>query len=108
MTSIRTLAVAALLASLAALPASAAPLKLKVTNHRGSPVLNLRLQEPNAKADGKNLLKAPLGPGDSVEVTFTPPKDKCVFNIRGVFQDGEPVQGDGFDICKDHNLTLVE
>jgi hypothetical protein len=93
---------------LVAAPATAAPLKLKLTNHRGSPVLNFRLQDPGATADSKNMLKGPLLPGDSIDLTFNPPKGKCVFNVRGVFEDGQPVQGDGFDLCKDHNLTLVE
>lgn len=108
MTSIRSFAAAGLVSILSAMPAAALPTKLKVTNHRGSPVLNLRLEEPGTKGDAKNLLKAPLAPGETVEVSFTPGKGKCVYNVRGVFQDGEPVQGDGLDICKDHNLTLVE
>ncbi|PSC02753.1 hypothetical protein SLNSH_22500 [Alsobacter soli] len=109
------LAVTGMLCALAySAAAEAAPkakggaLKITVTNKRSVAITSLGFLPPGADTGGSNLLKKPLAPGKSIVLTVPAKKGECLFDILGSYEDELEISGSSMDVCKDHQLTLVD
>lgn len=48
----------------------------------------------------------PLPTGESVEIEFDAEENQCRWDIKAVYDDGEPVVWTGVDLCSLHRITL--
>jgi hypothetical protein len=104
---IRSLTVAALAASLFAVPALAGDQDFTLTNRTGYTIEQVYVSTPKAKTWGRDILgEGVLEHGRNKLVRFKPATEACKWELKVVFDDKSEVEWEAFDLCQVHKITL--
>ncbi|MGZ8282606.1 MAG: hypothetical protein ACXWUN_06590 [Allosphingosinicella sp.] len=97
----------ALVASALATAAYAAQQDFTVVNDTGQTVMTLNVSPSDENAWGPDILGADvLGDGESAEVSFDRDEDRCEWDIRVTYEDGDTGAWGGIDLCETVTVTL--
>lgn len=105
-----TRAVIAVLSVVAlAAPAVAEDLAFRLVNETGADLVGFHVSAGESQTWEENLLEgAYLAPGYEIEVIIADGATTCIYDIRGVFGDGEAVEDYGLDLCDTGSYTFSE
>lgn len=98
---------AALMASAVATAAFAAQQDFTVTNHTGQTVMTLNVSPSNEAQWGPDLLgSSVLANGQSAGISFDRDEDRCQWDIRVTYEDGDTGDWRGIDLCETAEVEL--
>src|SRR5262245_55967468 len=98
----------AVLATLALVASSAAGgADFEFVNNASSSITEVYIADPGSDTWGSNVLSAPIEPGETRGFVFTPNADECVYDFHATFDDGNPVQALGWDLCSNTTVVFV-
>jgi len=98
----------ALLASALATAAYAAQQDFTVVNNTGQTVMTLNVSPSDSNQWGPDILGSEvLANGESAEVSFDRDEERCEWDIRVTYEDGDTGAWGGVDLCETTTITLT-
>ena len=89
--------------------AQADDLLFALNNETSVALAEIQLAPSNAQQQKANVLGGqPLLPGEGIDIVIAGGSDKCLYNILGVFADGDTVAGENVDLCELGAFTFLE
>ena len=97
----------AIAATCIATAAWAAQQDFTITNNTGQAILTLNVSPSDEESWGPDILGVDvLGAGEEAEITFPNNEDRCEFDIRVTYEDGDTGAWGGINLCETTNVTL--
>jgi hypothetical protein len=97
----------ALLASAAATAAYAAQQDFTIVNDTGQTILTLNVSPSDADEWGPDILGVDmLAAGEDAAITFDRDEERCEWDIRVTYEDGDTASWGGIDLCETSTITL--
>ena len=91
------------------LRAAAEDLEVIVVNDAGPDLIGFYVSPAGSDAWDENLLEDnPLASGNELTVTIPDGLTQCIYDIRGVFQDGDVLEDRGLDLCELGEYSFTE
>lgn len=89
--------------------AHADDLLFALNNETSVALAEIQLAPSNTQHQKANVLGGqPLLPGEGIDIVIAGGSDKCLYNILGVFADGDTVAGENVDLCELGAFTFLE
>lgn len=99
--------VGALLASAAATAAYAAQQDFTIVNNTGQAIMTLNVSPSDEDEWGPDILGVDvLGAGENAEISFDRDEERCSWDIRVTYEDGDTASWGGIDLCETTTVTL--
>ncbi len=99
---------AAVLAATVATAAYAAQQDFTIVNNTGQVVMTLNVSPTESNEWGPDILgQDVLANGESAEVSFDRDEDRCEWDIRVTYQDGDTGDWRGVNLCETTTVTLT-
>lgn len=99
---------AAVLAATVATAAYAAQQDFTIVNNTGQTVMTLNVSPTESNAWGPDILgRDVLANGESAEITFDRAEDRCEWDVRVTYEDGDTGDWRGIDLCETTTITLT-
>jgi hypothetical protein len=100
------IALAFLFSSLAA-PAFAAPQDFRIVNHTGQVVMTLNVSPTGDDEWGPDILGVDvLANGESADISFDRDEDKCHWDLRVTYEDGDTGDWRNINLCETTEVEL--
>ena len=97
----------ALAATFLATAAWAAQQDFTIVNRTGQTIMTVNVSPSDEARWGPDILGADvLASGESVEISFDRDEDRCEWDIRVSYEDGETGAWQGIDLCETSTVTL--
>jgi hypothetical protein len=101
------IAIAFMFSSIAA-PALAAPQDFRIVNHTGHVVMTLNVSATSEEEWGPDILGVEvLGTGESADISFDRDEDKCHWDIRVTYDDGDTGDWRNINLCETTTVELT-
>jgi hypothetical protein len=98
---------AALVASALATTASAAQQDFTILNNTGQAILTLNVSPSDEAAWGPDILGVEiLANGEQAEISFDNEEERCEWDIRVTYEDGDTGAWGGINLCETVTVTL--
>jgi hypothetical protein len=98
---------AALVASALATTASAAQQDFTILNNTGQAILTLNVSPSDEAAWGPDILGVEiLATGEQAEISFDNEEERCEWDIRVTYEDGDTGAWGGINLCETVTVTL--
>ena len=98
---------AAVAASLLATAAYAAQQDFTIVNNTGQTIMTLNVSPSDSNQWGPDILGSDvLASGERAEVSFDRDEERCEWDIRVTYEDGDTGDWRGIDLCETATVTL--
>ena len=97
----------AVLASALATAAFAAEQDFTIVNDTGQAIMTLNVSPSDENDWGPDILGVDvLGAGESAGISFDRDEERCEWDIRVTYEDGDTASWGGIDLCETTTITL--
>jgi len=101
------IAAAALAVASLATAALAGQQDFTITNNTGQTILTLNVSPSDEESWGPDILGVEvLGAGEEASITFDNDEERCEWDIRVTYEDGDTGAWGGINLCETTNVTL--
>ena len=97
----------AVLATMLATAAYAAQQDFTIVNNTGQAIMTLNVSPSDENQWGPDILGADvLGAGERAEISFDRDEERCEWDIRVTYEDGDTGAWGGINLCETTTVTL--